>query len=356
MKAGQADAGESGLFPRLDIWALGGEERQSAAYGPNATAVAAVLEQALGLDWLGIERVGSVWDYGNDGSRDQDRNTATVKAAVTAAAEVLGLHDSVRAAFLDGQLAVLLACNPPYPAWEYWWNSYPEVAATFATGYLAAATVVQDQLLPSDLDLVRRPFDALDHGLPAGVFGPNHDAAVAIIEAVSGLQTTQADRVAAVWARKPDGDLTNFGFPSALRPELGRDGWMPERKGRRHHAWIELMLLAGKKEMKARRFEWATNSAWMRLPRLPGSRELALSLHGAIEAAVAAAVFADLAPAELLAELDEAWRSRDHAVEPSLWWERKGERAAARAARRARFQRGFLSLFPGASDALRRRR
>lgn len=215
----------------------------------------------------------------------------------------------------------------------------------FATGYLAAATVVQDQLLPSDLNLVRRPFDALDHGLPAGVFGPNHDEVVAIIETVSGLSDDQADGITAVWAREPTGDLASFGYPWALRPELGRDGWMPPDKGRRHHAWIELLLLAGREQMAARRFEWATNSAWMRLARSSRSRERALWLTGAIKAAVAAPMFADLAPAELVAELDEAWRSRDHTVKPSLWWEHEGERAAAREARRARRQRGPYWLF-----------
>ena len=265
---------------------------------------------------------------------------------MAAAADALGLRDSVRAGFLDGQLAVFLACNPPVSAWEHWWNSYPEVSAMLATGYLAAATVVQDQLRPNYPNLVRRPFDALDAGLPAGVFGPNHDQVVAIIEAVSGLNDDQADRIEAVWAREPKGDLASFGYPWPLRPDLGRDGWMPPDKGRRHHAWIELMLLAGKQEMAARRFEWATNSAWMRLARLPGSRERALSLHGAIKAAVAAAMFADLAPAELVAELDEAWRSRDHAVEPSSWWEREEEGIASRGARPARRQCGRWPFRP----------
>jgi hypothetical protein len=328
MKAGKAVATtDGGLFPEVDIYEFQSVERPPASYGPNSAAVVAALERVRALDRTGIGRVASAWSLGGGGDPEADRNRAVLEAAVTSAADTPELRESVRAAFLDGELAALLACNPVMFELEHWWHSYPhemEVA-----GYVAAATVVQDRLTPSELDLVRCPFEALDGGFPAGVFGPNHDLVMAVIEAVSRIDHDQAGRIIDAWTRKPAGDLTRFGYPGPLHSELGRDGWMPERKGRRHHAWIELMLLTGPREMAARRFEWAVRSAPTSRARLGNNHEREALFEGAIKAAVAAAMFADLAPARLIAELDEAWRSRDHAVAPSGWWEREGRHRAA---------------------------
>jgi hypothetical protein len=316
--AGRAAAGSGGtLLPMLDVYGYGGE-RAAGAYGQNGDAVAALLERATALDSLGIERLGSVFGYGNEDASAERRDATVMESAIITVAS--DRRDAIRTAFLDGQMSVLMACDPKVLALEHWWNFYPEVSAMSAVAYLAAATVVEDRLAPEALAIARRPFDALDHGLPGGLFGPNHDAVVAIVEAVSDLTREQARRIEREWSLEPTGDLANFGFPGPLDEGRGAEGWMPRWKGRRHHAWIELLQRVGPATMAERRFAWATTSARSRI-RAAGEPRPTPELRGAIEAAVAATLFEDLVHAALVEELTQPWRSRDADIAPSSWWE-----------------------------------
>lgn len=306
-RGGRADPDWPGghpLFPRLDIWDWGpGPDRGPGAYGPNGPAVEAVFDVAVDLSWLDVERVGSVWSRGNRAGP-----AGLVAAAIERAAVATGRRDAVTVAFLDGQHAVLAACAPVAGALEHWWNNYPEVPAMEAAGYLAAATAVADALEPAALAAARAPFNALRDGLPTGVFGPRHGEVVAILEAVSGLNRDQADRIVASWAApEPRGDLEDFGYPGPAHPERGLDGWMPMKKGRHHLAWIELMTAADRGVRDARNFDWARVSTWMRT-RVDGQPPRSPLLKGAIEGALAATLLADLVPQMLADGLTAAWR------------------------------------------------
>jgi hypothetical protein len=330
ISAGSADkdADPTDLLPRLDIWAFGKATRDVAAYGPNAGVVEAVIRRAATFDTLDVERAGSIIGHGNDDTDASLRDIRAVAGAIRAAALVTRRESSVRAAFLDGQRAVFLACNPVMGALEHWWTNYPEVSAMDAAGFLAAAEVVADTIEPDALALARRPFVALDEGLPAGLFGPRHDDVAAIIDAAAWLTEAQVGRIVRAWARPPTGDLRSFGYSGPRYRERGIDGWMPPDKGRRHHAWIRLRTEVDPQVGRDRRLAWATLSAKIRAGHSPGANahwlngpkgDAGILLTGAVEAAVAASLLADRVPADLVAELTEAWRSLDGDLEPSTW-------------------------------------
>jgi len=313
---GQAVEGSEpdNLFPMVDLWRWDGD-REPAAYGPASDAVGALLSRVASLDWLGIERLGSVWDKGNHADTSQ-RDEQAAKA-IRAAAIQSGRTEAVRAAFLDGQISVVAACNPVMGALEHWWNRYPEVPAMGAAAYLAAAMVVEDHLDAAVFTIARQPFDALERGFPQGLFGPNHDLVTAIIDAASALAPEQGHRIEQAWRRAPSGDTACFGYPGPLHRGRGIDGWLPKRKGRRHHAWITLMIAVPDSIRSERKLGWAQHSA-----RPPASIHTP-EVSAAVKAAVTASLLSDLVAQDLTEELTEAWRSKDGPVAPSLWWEHR---------------------------------
>jgi len=219
----------------------------------------------------------------------------------------------VRTAFLDGQAAVFVACAPMAMALEFWWNNYPEVPAMYAAGMAASVEVVAHLLGNEDLAAARLPWKALDEGLPPGLFGPNSAAVAAMLDEIPWLTLEQQRRIVGVWAQPPTGDLRNFGYPRALRPEEGLRGWMPQDKGRRHLAWIEMLEQTARDLRSDRRFEMATTSAWMRCrvaPERAGDSQFALYCHGALKAAVAVTLLRDVAADRVASELLVAWESR----------------------------------------------
>jgi hypothetical protein len=189
----------------------------------------------------------------------------------------------------------------------------PEVPAMYAAGMAAAAEVVAHLLGNEDLAAAHSPWKALDEGLPPGLFGPNSAAVGAILDEIPLLTLEQQDRIVTTWTEIPAGDLRNFGYTHPCHPNEGLAGWMPEHKGRRHLAWIELLERTSPDLRSTRRFEMATTSAWMRCqvaPERAGDSEHALYSHGALKAAVAATILRDAASDQVVSELLTAWESR----------------------------------------------
>ena len=250
---------EEPLFPQLDIRGVGAAPPTGRApMGRTGAPWNTHLEQALALDWPGIERVGSVWAHGND-SRLTAPDERRVRTAIAEAAAETGREGAVREAFLGGQAAIFRACKPVVGALEHWWNSYPEVPAMESAGYAAAALVVADRLEGEALDLALRPWRVLADGHPAGYFGSRTPQVDALLDAIPLLTLEQCDRVVATWARPRLPALQRWRAGAHLAP----GEWWPA-DGPRPRLEKTLLETIGPDMRAERHLDEALASSWMR--------------------------------------------------------------------------------------------